>query len=101
MATRDNAGKVEWHLLPWDALEQVVRVMMMGKVKYGEYNWTGGLPASSYFDSEMRHRIAEWRGQDNDLESKLAHDAHVAANALMKLATTLRHGDAFDDRPEE
>lgn len=96
---KHDEGKLEYHLLPWTALEQVVRVMMMGRDKYGAFNWKNGISSTRYFDAGLRHAVARFKGQTQDPESHLDHLAHVAANALMDLETYIEQSAKFDDRP--
>jgi len=98
MADRESqteAGrKLEWHLLPFDALEEVVKVLMDGKYTpkvhndgkpYGANNWR----EEPYFteevlaDSALRHLVARmFKKERYDAQSNLLHSAHFAANAL-------------------
>lgn len=96
--TKHDGGKERWHLLPWRALREVAKVMTMGAMKYGEYNWKEGIKSSRYFDALMRHNVSRLLGETTDPESKLDHLAHVAANALMDLETYIEKEGRFDDR---
>ncbi len=86
---RFNQGKLDWTLIPFDALEEVVKVLEMGAVKYGRNNYQldPGLPLESYIQSSFRHLIELTKGELLDKESELNHFSHVAANALMYLWT--------------
>ena len=83
-----DAGKLRWAtLLPWDALEQVVRVLEFGAVKYSVDNWRHVPDARyRYRDALLRHTVAMIRGEDTDPESDLPHAAHAACCALFLVA---------------
>lgn len=97
--SRSNAGKEPWRLLPFDALNQVVRVLQYGTRKYAARNWEQGLSWAECGDSMQRHwhRWFQLR-EDFDDESGLPHLAHIACNAVFMLAFQLR-GTGTDDRP--
>jgi hypothetical protein len=90
--------KAPWHLLPYDALAEVVKVMAYGKAKYAARNWEKGLQHDETFGATMRHLTAWYAGEDVDTESGLLHLAHVAWNALALLAFTVRGRDDLDNR---
>ena len=59
-AQRDTADdKPRMSLLSWPALIRVAWVYTRGAKKYGEGNWTKGMPYSRYLDSALRH-ISSW-----------------------------------------
>lgn len=92
VAKKLDAGKLEWHLLPEDALEEVLRVFQYGKNKYGDFNWLIE-PGFEYtrIDNSGRRHASKWRrGTDHDDESGLLELAHVCANYLMLLTYELR-----------
>ena len=83
---KDDNGKLQWSLVPWDAMAEVVKVLMYGANKYGAQNWKqvpNGL--SRYGDALLRHVIAYTQGNEKDLESGLPELAHIATNALFLL----------------
>lgn len=85
-ASRSNAEKLRWSLLPMASLEDVVRVLEMGAKKYGDYNWQKGFAdPNCCYDSAMRHLVAMGKGEWRDTESNLPHAAHVATNMLFEL----------------
>lgn len=92
-------GKLPWHLLPGDAIEEVVRVLQYGQMKYGARNWEAGMAWSRLFSAAMRHTWAWWRGQDYDQETGVHHLAHAACCILFVLAYHLRGKVGEDDRP--
>jgi hypothetical protein len=96
---KNDLNKRRWSLLPWDALEEVVKVLEFGAQKYDDRNWELGMDWSRVFDADMRHKIKWWQhGEEKAPDSGLHHAAHEACNALFKLAYILR-GVGKDDRP--
>ena len=96
-----DSGKLLWQLLPFDALEQVVRVFSQAveSGKYAPRNWERGLEWERQLGSLLRHAARWQQGEDTDSESGLPHMAHVATRALMLLAYEQR-GVGVDDRPK-
>lgn len=103
----NDAGKVRWDLLPYDALNAVAEVMTYGQKKYPhpERNWELGINYSQIFASGIRHSwkwfMAKVTGQNGrDEESGLPHIAHAVTNFLFLLTYETRGmGEQFDDRP--
>jgi hypothetical protein len=79
-------GKRNWMLVPWKALEEVVKVMELGARKYGRFNWQElEEPQRRYGEAAMRHLVAWMKGEKMDPESGLPHLAHLGCNALFLL----------------
>lgn len=84
-----DSGKPELHLLPFEALAEVAKVMMFGKEKYGEYNFMGGMDWTRPYNASLRHK-GKWFWQETvDAETGLSHMAHAACNDLMLLTYEL------------
>jgi hypothetical protein len=98
-AVKFDAGKLPYHLIPWDAMDSIVAVLRFGAAKYGERNWEQGGSWSRDFGALMRHMTAYWQGQDLDLESGLPHLAHAGCCVLFMLAYFLRK-IGTDNRPK-
>jgi len=96
-----DEGKLPWHLLPHDAVAEVVGVLQYGSQKYEPNNWRRGMQWSRLFSSCMRHLLAWFRGETIDPESGRPHLAHLACNALF-LIWYEQQGLAgkLDDRPK-
>lgn len=79
-----DSDKPKWDLLPYDSLEEIVKVFTMGAEKYGSFNWQLlDDPEGRYFAACMRH-LSAWKcGELNDSESGLSHLAHAATNLLI------------------
>jgi len=96
---KHDHGKPKYALLPYDALEEVVKVLNYGEAKYEARNWEKGLDWDRPFSAAMRHLAAWWqRREDLDPESGINHLAHAACNMLFLLAFQLR-GVGEDNRP--
>jgi len=84
--SKHDIGKAPWHLLPWEEVEEVVKVLQHGAAKYGEFNWMQVPDARKrYFSAAMRHLAAYANGQGRDLmdkESGLSHMSHAVCSIL-------------------
>lgn len=100
-AVKFDDGKVDWTLVPFEALEGMVQVLQFGAKKYAAWNWTegGGFKWTRLVGSCLRHLFAWARGQDLDPESGLSHIYHAQCNLLF-LAYYVGNRDKFnkDDR---
>ena len=83
--TKYDQEKRDWTLIPWDALEEVVKVLEFGAEKYSRDNWHHVMPRERYDQASMRHRIAYQNGEKLDPESGLSHLAHEMCCCLFKL----------------
>lgn len=79
-----DTDKRDWSLLPWGAIEEVVKVLEFGAAKYGRENWKM-VDRSRYLKALLRHVVDYARGERIDTESKLPTLAHVGANVLFLL----------------
>ena len=89
-----DAGKTEWDLLPLGPVEEIVKVLMHGREKYGRDNWQlVDNPIRRYYSAAQRHLAAFRRARFDtknpfdavDSESKLHHLAHAACCILFLL----------------
>ena len=81
-ADRFNQGKPQWHLMNYEAMEPMLKVLEFGAKKYGERNWMKGLSPQGVLDSLQRHVAALMDGKTIDEESGLPIIGHVMANAM-------------------
>lgn len=95
---KHDTGKAGWHLLPFDAVEQIVHVLDFGRGKYGARNWELGMAWSRCYAALFRHLVAWWCGEDRDPETGLSHLAHAGCCILFLLAFQARQVGE-DDRP--
>lgn len=95
---KEDKGKLPYHLLPGDAIEQILLVLEYGAHKYEPRNWETGMHWSRTFSALMRHMWAWWMGEDKDPETGYTHLAHAGCCILFLLAYDVRNIGA-DDRP--
>ncbi len=83
-AVKADEGKPDWSLVPFEALEGMVRVLEFGAKKYARNNWqtNGGFSYRRVLTACVRHLFAYMRGEDNDPESGLSHISHAQCNLL-------------------
>jgi len=89
-ALKYDESKRRYDLMPYDALEEVLKVLEFGANKYDDDQWLAGTTWSRYWSAAMRHLVAFWRGEDNDPESGLPHLAHATCCALFLLTYSIR-----------
>ena len=92
--------KNRYDLLPYDALDEVVKVYTYGAKKYEVNNWRKGFRFGRIFAAMMRHLVAYWRGEDKDKESGLLHLAHAVWGCLTLINFSKTHPEN-DDRIKE
>ncbi len=102
-----DQGKLPWQLLPFDALEQIVRVLQVGATIYDARNWERGMDWERPYGAALRHMTAWWRGRGLDPDIRLPHLACAATEILFLLAYELRglgkdsRADHNETLPEE
>ena len=96
---KKDDGKLPWHLLPSEALEDVVRVLEFGAKKYEPRGWERGMEWSRLFSAAMRHLWKWFRGEGVDPETGLSHLAHAACCVLFLLSYEKWGMVRFDNRP--
>lgn len=86
-ALRYDQNKINWSLMPFEAVEEIAKVLEFGAKKYEAWNFTknGGMQHTRIINSCLRHIFAYMRGQDLDPESGLSHLAHAGCNILFLL----------------
>jgi hypothetical protein len=81
-----DRGKRDWTLMPWSALEWVVKVLEHGEQKYERDNWQQvDNGRQRYLAAAFRHLIAHTKGERLDEESGLPHLAHACCCLLFLL----------------
>jgi hypothetical protein len=90
-SVKNDEGKLRYDLLPWDAIEEVVKVLDYGIKKYPNpnENWRKNSTKEDIkrFEAAMlRHYSAMKQGKMLDDESGLPHISHVATNVLFIIA---------------
>lgn len=80
-----DKDKLNWSLMPFGALQEVVKVLEFGSKKYAPNNWQYVDNASErYWNAAMRHLIAH-KTEDSDSETGLSHLAHATCCLLFLL----------------
>lgn len=100
-AVKHDGGKPDWSLVPFEALEGMVRVLEFGANKYARNNWreNGGFSYRRVLTACVRHLFAYMRGEDLDPESGLSHIHHAQCNLLfMAFYLTNKKEFTKDDR---
>ncbi len=83
---KHDSQKLRWELLPWSEIEDMVRSLTFGAVKYEDDNWKKVEPAfKRYTGAMMRHIMTHLKGETFDKESGVPHLAVAAVNALFLL----------------
>lgn len=86
-AVKHDSGKTDWSLMPWEAVEEINKVLEFGARKYAAHNWTqgDGFRYTRVLNSLFRHLFAWSKGEDLDPESGLSHLAHAGCNIIFLL----------------
>lgn len=92
-----GAKPERFSLIPFDALDEILRSYHYGAEKYSPHNWRRGYKWSLSFDALMRHLTAWWEGEDKDPESGHHHLAHAGWHVLALLWFQL-NAKGTDDR---
>jgi hypothetical protein len=80
---KHDDGKLQWSLIPWEALEGTVRVLMEGAKKYAPDNWKKVDKAHNrYKDALLRHVFAYCSTEKVDPEFGASHLDHAICNLL-------------------
>lgn len=77
-----DQGKLDWTLIPFSALEEVVKVLMYGETKYDRDNWQHVTPKARYVKASFRHLVAYVKGEQYDQETGITHLAHCVCCLL-------------------
>ena len=78
--------KPRWSLLPWVAVNEIVKVLTYGAKKYDDDNWKKVEPFEDrYFSAMLRHLIDWKNGEKTDKETGLSHLAHAGCCLLFLL----------------
>lgn len=82
-----DGGKLDYTLVPFEALDEVVKVLMFGAHKYDRDNWRHVDNAlQRYAAAAFRHLTAYNKGEKTDPETDISHLAHAGCCILFMLA---------------
>lgn len=85
-----DQDKPQWTLVPFKALDEVVKVLTIGARKYAPDNWKKVPNARQrYIDAAFRHMSAYASGEKLDAETGKSHLAHAMCCLLFLLAFDL------------
>lgn len=85
-----DGGKLQYGLLPPNALEATVDILTFGAEKYEPDNWKWVPDAKRrYFDALQRHLWAWKKGEQNDQETGKNHLAHAMCCLMFLLERDL------------
>lgn len=93
-----DEGKLRYDLIPHYPIEMLAAVLTFGATKYGDWNWSHGIPYLKLIASCSRHFWSFVSCDDVDKESGLPHLAHLMCNVAMLLHFTKYRPD-LDNRP--
>jgi hypothetical protein len=81
---KDDAGKMDYSLIPLVALDAEAQAFMVG-LKYGRYNYCEGMEAHRVFRALIGHAYKWFNGEENDSTDGQSHLGSVRACAAMLL----------------
>lgn len=99
---KDDQKKGRWDLLPWEALDEVVKVLTHGAERYAPENWR--LVEGwrwRYLAALLRHVTAWARGRKFDEDSGLPHLAHAICCGLFLLELDKSNGETNENERKE
>ena len=96
---KHDQKKIRWDLVPYDAVNEIAKILTFGAAKYEARNWEKGMDWSRAFGAAQRHLTRWFHGQDKDKESGLTHLASAGCCIFFLLAWELRQV-GNDDRPK-
>lgn len=101
---KDFKEKLRWSLLPTEALQGTIRVLMYGAItKYLPNNWKDVKPQGVYLDAIYRHLSQYLEGEEYDKETGESHLSHALCDLLfleynrMKRDTYISFKDYLND----
>jgi len=81
-----DSGKLDYTLVPWHGMDEVVKVLEFGAKKYARDNWRFVEHAHTrYLAAAFRHIIKYNEGEFVDQETGLSHLAHATCCMLFLL----------------
>lgn len=96
---KNDQHKIRWDLVPFDAVNEVAKVLTFGAEKYESRNWELGMDWSRAFGAAQRHLTRWFHGQDKDKETELTHLASACCCLFFLLSWEIRKV-GNDDRPK-
>lgn len=94
---KHDSGKAPIDLIPYEALEEIAKVLDFGAKKYARANWAKGIAISRLCAAALRHIFQFLAGENKDPESGLHPLAHAGCCLLFALWMIKRRPE-MDDR---
>lgn len=98
--TKNDNGKLQWSLMPFVELEEVVRVLMNGAKTYSPDNWKKCDDVNRYKDALMRHVVSYITGETYDV-GKGGDGLHHLAHAVCDCLFLMWFDNQKDDKTSE
>lgn len=98
-AKKNDLGKPQIELVPYDAEEEMAKVLTLGLSEYGKINWQNLGSYSRFISAAGRHLGQIRKGIDRDAKSGQLHAAHVMANMAF-LIWLMKNRPQYEDRWE-
>jgi hypothetical protein len=89
---KHDSGKPDYSLVPFGALDEVVKVLTYGAKKYDRFNWEN-VDALRYQAAALRHISAYMQGEKFDPETGINHMAHAVCSLLFLTQFDLNEKD--------
>lgn len=93
---KDDSNKPAMALIPPKGEWELAKAMTNG-LKYGKWNYMGGIEATRIISAVKRHVNLFMQGENVAEDSQVHHLAHAAAGCLM-LIDILHNNPEMDDR---
>ena len=82
-----DSNKLDYTLVPWEGMEEIVKVLEFGAKKYARDNWKHVENADTrYLAAAFRHLVQYNNGELTDSETGVSHLAHAGCCILFLLA---------------
>lgn len=89
-----DSEKLNWNLIPFDALEKIVEVLNFGAKKYEAENWKKLDHAMERYSAALLRHFTAWKkGEIIDQDSGLSHLSHIGCNALFMIWFEINGGE--------
>lgn len=96
-AIKYDSSKPKHDLLPYEALDEIAKVLTAGEVKYAAGNWANGIEMRRLISAAYRHLGLFNSGEDFDNETNTLHIANACVN-LMFAIYMYKNKPELDDR---
>lgn len=97
IADKNDKDKTDLSLIPYVAMKEMAKALMIGEAKYDRFNYCKGHKTSKLVAAILRHAAAFYDGEDLDPEDGQHHVGAIMANCAMILRQ-IELGTHIDDR---